>query len=278
MRLKGLRPFPSDANPTLRVNRDVGACKMSEAFIQVARDPAGFAILTLDRPEKFNALSKAMRRQFREQIEQLENDVNIHVLIITARGKLFTAGLDLDEWVDGEIAAGAFDADPVTAMRGFSGPIIGAINGPAITGGFEISVNCDVLIASEAASFKDTHVQVGLLPGWGLSARLPRIIGATRAKRLALTGETLSALQAMEWGLVTEVVAPDQLIVAASALARQMLEGDLKTLKAYKSLLNSGLDQSLEQALKAERDTAKHHNTLVTRSEVLARLKTKRSL
>jgi enoyl-CoA hydratase len=251
---------------------------MSESLVDVTRDPAGFAILALNRPEKFNALSKAMRRQFREAIEILENDINIHVLIITARGKLFTAGLDLDEWVDGEIAAGAFDADPVTAMRGFSGPIIGAINGPAITGGFEISVNCDVLIASEAASFKDTHVHVGLLPGWGLSARLPRIIGAARAKRLALTGETLSAQQALEWGLVTEVVAPNELIFAASALARNMLKGDLKTLKAYKSLLNSGLDHCLEQALTAERETAKNHNALQTRGEVLERLKTKRSL
>lgn len=250
---------------------------MSESLIQVSREPEGFAILALNHPEKFNALSKLMRHQFNEAIQQLEHDPSIHVLIITATGTLFTAGLDLDEWVDGELAAGAFENDPVSAMGNFSGPIIGAINGPAITGGFEISVNCDVLIASDRASFKDTHVRVGLLPGWGLSAHLPRIIGAPLAKRLAFTGESLSAQRALASGLVTEVVPHDQLMNAACALARQMLKGEPKTLAAYKKLINSGLEQSLDLALKDERDTAGKHNTSVTREQVLARLKTKRT-
>ncbi len=250
---------------------------MAEALIQVTRDAEGFAILTLNRPEKLNALSKAMRRDFCEAIQTLEKDPGIHVLIITATGNLFTSGLDLDEWADGEIAAGAFDLDPVLAMRGFSGPIIGAINGPAITGGFEISVNCDILIASETASFKDTHVRVGLLPGWGLSARLPRIIGPSRARQLAFTGETLSAQRAYDWGLVNELVPAQELMHKAKTMARQMLRGDLDTLLAYKKLLNTGFDQSLGEALDLERDTAKNHNAPVTRQDVLERLKTRRT-
>lgn len=250
---------------------------MSEAgapVIKVERDPAGFAVVTINRPKAFNALSKAMRIALSDSVAQLEREPAIRVLILTAQGSLFTAGLDLSEWRDGEIAAGAFKFDPVLALQQFSGPVIGAINGAAITGGFEIALACDLLIASERASFQDTHVRVGLLPGWGLSARLSRLIGLQRAKQLAFTAAPLSARQALEWGLVAEVVAHDQLLPAATALARRMLSGDAATLRAYKELLDVGASHSLTHALADERQRALTHNARVSRNEILGRLKT----
>ncbi len=252
---------------------------MSEASataLLVERDPAGFAILTINRPESRNALSRDLRITLAKTVAELEQEPAIRVLILTASGALFTAGLDLNEWREGEIAAGAFESDPVQALRQFSGPIIGAINGPAITGGFEIALGCDLLVASERASFMDTHIRVGLLPGWGLSARLSRLVGLQRAKQLALTGAPLSAHQALEWGLVSQVVAHDQLLPTATALARQMLAGDAATLLAYKGLLDSGAALSLPQALASERKLALAHNATVSRDQVLARLKTAR--
>jgi enoyl-CoA hydratase len=246
---------------------------MTESPILVRRDDAGFAVVTLNRPEALNALSGALRRELASAVAGLEADPAIHVLILTAAGRIFTAGLDLREWGEaGAPAAGAFDDDPVRVLAGFSGPVIGAINGPAITGGFEIAVACDVLIASERASFADTHARVGLLPGWGLSPRLSRLVGEQRAKLLAFTAQTLSAQQALAWGLVSEVVPPERLLPAAEALARQMLAGDPATLAAYKRLLDDGAAQTLDAALAHERASALAWNAQVDRDTLLARL------
>src|SRR5260370_17359052 len=106
---------------------------------------------------------------------------------------------------------------PVLAIRGCPKPVIGAINGVAITGGFEVALACDVLIASTTARFADTHARVGVMPGWGLSQKLPRVIGLYRAKELSLTGNYLSAAQAEAWGLVNRVVPPDELLPPSRA-------------------------------------------------------------
>ena len=266
-------PIPDGRSPS----PDSSADGQLRHGVHVERDPAGFAVLTIDRPDALNALSRALRQELTMQVAALERDPTIHVLIVTANGKIFTAGLDLAEWREGEVAAGAFDDDPVRALQGFSGPVIGAINGPAITGGFEIAVSCDLLIASERASFTDTHVRVGLLPGWGLSVRLPRLIGLQRAKQLAFTASPLTAQRALEWGLVSEVVAHDQLLTVARERATQMLAGDSTTLKAYKRLLNDGAAVDLLTALAHERERAQQHNAGVSRSDVLAKLQTMKS-
>ena len=108
-------------------------------------------------------------------------------------------------------------------MSRLAAPVIGAINVAAITGGFELALTCDLMIASTRASFADTHARVGVLPGWGLSQRLARIVGPGRAKELSLTGNFLDAGQAAAWGLVNRVVEPDALLPTALKLASDML-------------------------------------------------------
>jgi enoyl-CoA hydratase/carnithine racemase len=123
----------------------------------------------------------------------------------------------------GVVAANAYVDDVVEALLRFSGPVIGAINGLAITGGVEIALACDVLICASDARFADSHAQVGLLPGWGGSARMIRRIGLHRAKELALTGRFLGAEEALAWGFVNRIVAPERLRAEAEEMARQML-------------------------------------------------------
>ena len=173
---------------------------MMGSSVLVERSAAGFATLVLNRPDKLNTLSIGLRQELAAAIDVLEADAEVCVLILTGAGRAFTAGLDLDEWAaPGVVAAGAYEHDAVAALQRFSGPVIGAINGMAITGGLEIALACDVLIASTEARFADSHVGVGLLPGWGGSVRMARRIGIHRAKELALTGRSLGADEALAW-------------------------------------------------------------------------------
>jgi enoyl-CoA hydratase len=169
------------------------------------------AVVTLNRPEAMNALSRALRAALDGAMTELAADPGVRVVVMTGAGRAFTAGLDLKELgsdPDGLGAANATGAreNPVLAIRQCPKPIIGAINGVAITGGFEVALACDVLIASSTARFADTHARVGILPGWGLSQRLSRVIGPYRAKELSLTGNFLDAPTALAWGLVNRVV------------------------------------------------------------------------
>ncbi len=233
----------------------------------------GFAMLVLNRPDKLNTLSIALRQEMAAAIAALEADANVRVLILTGAGGAFTAGLDLDEWAaPGVVAAGAYEHDAVEALQRFSGPVIGAINGLAITGGVELALACDVLIALTEARFADTHVQVGLLPGWGGSVRMARRIGLHRAKELALTGRFLGAEEALNWGFVNRVVAPDRLRPEAEAMARQMLAGVPEALVAYKRLLDDEAGLTMTDALRLERAASLANNTPVGRAEIDARL------
>ena len=172
----------------------------------------GITVVTLNRPEAMNALSKAMRSALYKAMVELDADPEVSVVILTGAGeRAFTAGLDLKELGSDPRAMSAANAEgadenPVKAIELCTKPVIGAINGVAITGGFEVALACDVLIASENARFADTHARVGIMPGWGLSQKLSRLIGIYRAKELSLTGNFLDAKTACDWGLVNRVV------------------------------------------------------------------------
>jgi enoyl-CoA hydratase len=160
----------------------------------------------------------------------------------------------------------------VAAIERFSGPLIGAINGLALTGGLEIALACDVLLAADDARFADTHAKVGLLPGWGGSVRMQQRVGPHRAKELALTGRFFSAQEALAWGLVNHVVAAGRLQLEAQALARQMLTNMPAGLRAYKKLLDDEARLPLGEALAFEAQTAKALNLGVSREEINMRL------
>jgi enoyl-CoA hydratase len=239
--------------------------------ILVEHAAPGYAVVTLNRPEKLNALSIELRTELIAAIDSLQADPTMRVLILTGAGRAFTAGLDLHEWGEGANSAGGFELDVTAALARFEGPVIGAINGPAVTGGFEISMACDVLIASTAASFCDTHVKMGLLPGWGISVRLARRVGLSRAKELALTARFISATEAAAWGIVNTLVPPEQLLPHARALAEQMLAGVPDTLVAYKRLIDAGYELSMGEALAWEREAARVNNGQVGHDAIAGR-------
>jgi enoyl-CoA hydratase len=237
----------------------------------------GIATLTLNRPDSMNALSTRLRRALAAAFSELNDDDETQVVILTGAGeRAFCAGLDLKE-LGGEAAASdqpgdgpGDDRDPVRVMDAFDRPIIGAINGVAITGGFEIALACDVLIGSTAARFADTHARVGIMPGWGLSQRLSRVIGLYRAKELSLTGNFLSAEQAEAWGLLNRVVEPEILLDTCRALAKDMISCQPGMVPAYKDVIDRGFAVAFGEGRDVEREANRARMSDVTPERIAA--------
>ncbi|MGX9790955.1 enoyl-CoA hydratase [Mycobacterium sp. MMS18-G62] len=183
--------------------------------------------LTLNRPQSRNALSTELRRQFFAALRDAEADDDVDVVILTGTDPVFCAGLDLKELGDSSALP---DISP--QWPPMTKPVIGAINGAAVTGGLEFALYCDILIASENARFADTHARVGLLPTWGLSVRLPQKVGVGLARRMSLTGDYLSATDALRAGLVTEVVPHDELMTAARRVAVSIVGNNQNAVRA----------------------------------------------
>jgi enoyl-CoA hydratase len=241
------------------------------SVLQVEKFAEGYAVLTLNRPVAMNALSRQLREALAQRIDELEADEQTRVLILTGAGRAFCAGLDLKELGSGAQGDTVFAVqvrDPVQSLARFSGPVIGAINGAAITGGFELALACDVLLASTQARFADTHARVGVMPGWGLSQKLSRAIGISRAKELSLTGNFLSAQQACDWGLVNRVVEPAELLAQARALALDMLSVIPRMLVDYKRLIDDGFAASFEAGLQIEGDRSRQANAAVRADQI----------
>jgi enoyl-CoA hydratase len=186
------------------------------------------AVVTLNRPERRNALNAALYRRIPEVLTELDGDPSVDATIITGTDPAFCAGVDLKEFGDG-----GPERVPGSGRRTWSGflpplvkPVIGAVNGPAITGGLELALACDFLVASERARFADTHARVGIMPGDGLIVRLPEAIGIRRAKEMSVTGNLIDAHTALTWGLVNHVVAHDELLPTCRALAAAVVSND----------------------------------------------------
>ena len=248
---------------------------MAESIL-VREQSDGVLVLTLNRPEAMNALSAALRAALIAAFRDLARDDAIGVVILTGAGRAFCAGLDLKE-LGGEAATRSDVGDAVATgdlidtIAACERPVIGAINGVAVTGGFELALACDVLIASTAARFADTHARVGIMPGWGLSQKLPRLIGISRAKELSLTGNYCSAEQACAWGLVNRVVSPQELLPACRALAADMLSCDPTVLRAYKRVIDEGYATTFGEGLRLETARSRAHAATVTPERIAAR-------
>ncbi len=191
------------------------------------------ATVTLNRPAARNALSSEVLALLPQRLRAADADPDVDVIILTGADPAFCAGLDLKELGNdaGNLGGSGADGQPnASGVRGpfptLSKPLIGAINGVAITGGFELALNCDFLIASDRAKFGDTHSRVGVMPGWGLTVLLPQAIGIRRAREMSFTGNFMLADEAMHWGLVNRVVAHEDLITVTRQLATDICGND----------------------------------------------------
>lgn len=219
--------------------------------------------LTLNRPESRNALSTALRDRFFTALAQADADDAVDVVIVTGADPVFCAGLDLKE-------LGGQSALPDISPRwpAMSKPVIGAINGAAVTGGLELALYCDILIASERARFADTHARVGLLPTWGLSVRLPQKVGVGLARRMSLTGDYLSAPDALRAGLVTEMVAHDDLLTAARQVAASIAGNNQNAVRALLASYHRIDDSQTAAGLWLEASAAKQWMSTATGDDI----------
>ena len=245
-------------------------------LVTIERD-GPVAVVTMNRPEAMNALSKGLRAELAAAMVEVNADDSIRAVVLTGAGtRAFTAGLDLKELGADTSNLGAANAEdalanPVKAIEQCKKPVIGAINGVAITGGFEVALACDILIASENARFADTHARVGIMPGWGLSQKLSRLIGISRAKELSLSGNFLDAHTACAWGLVNRVVAADELLATAKRLAADIATADPGMVQAYKALIDEGFALPFGEAMALENAKSSAANGGVDPGEVEAR-------
>ena len=232
---------------------------MSEPVLLVDKTD-GIATLTLNRPAQRNAMSLELRSLLQDAVKDLKEDEDIGVVILTGAGKAFSAGMDLNELADPDFEAQpASVKNPAVLLTSLHQPVIAAINGLAVTGGLEVAVACDIIIASTEAQFADTHAQVGFVPSWGLSQRLSRIAGTQRAKEMSLTGNFISAQQAYEWGLVNHVVSPKELMSAAISLAKDILSCVPQAMFMYKRMIDGGFNLPFAEALEYELGMSKEY-------------------
>ncbi len=244
---------------------------MSEPLL-VTRD-GDIVTWTLNDPDARNPISEP------DMIEALENaiaevnvDESVRVAILTGAGTAFSSGGNVKHMRD---KAGMFGGSPAElrqsyrhgiqriprALANCEVPVVAAVNGPAIGAGCDLAVMCDLRIASTAARFAESFVKVGLIPGDGGAWLLPRAIGMARASEMALTGDAIDAATALEWGLVSQVVEPDQLLPAARALARRVAANPPQVVRMTKRLLREGQHQSLDSLLElsAAMQASAHH-------------------
>jgi len=211
------------------------------------------ALVVLDRPEARNALTGAMIASLADALADADADPDVAAVVLTGRDPAFCAGLDLTDLARTyDDVAAAPRGDRPTVRRGLmpdtTTPVIGAVNGPAVTGGLELALGCDFLVASERATFADTHARVGVLPAGGMTIRLPQLIGVNRARQMSLTGDFVDAATACSWGLVNEVVPHADLVPRALALGGAIAESDPATVgelrSMYALLAHRGDDES----------------------------------
>lgn len=230
---------------------------------------SGVALLTLNRPHRRNALTAAMIRRVRAAVDEADAREDVDAIVLTGSGEAFCAGLDLDELAssrDNLVEGGKGSPIPTTEK-----PLIGAINGAAVAGGLELALHCDFLIASEHARFADTHARVGVVPGWGAAAFLPHVVGPRNALAMSLTGRFVEAPEALRLGLVSEVVAPDELLPRARALAEQIAGNDRPTVRALLALMRETGKVSIGEAMELEAEASAAWAAKVHESEIAAR-------
>lgn len=219
----------------------------------------GIATITLNRPEALNAFSKEVIEEILHALEDIRNDETIRVVVLTGAGeKAFSAGAD----IKGMIGMNALKARELSlmgerlclALENLEKPVIAALNGYALGGGLEVAMSCDLRIASESARVGQTEINIGLIPGWGGTQRLTRLIGKTKAKELVFTGRMIDAKTAEQLGIMNMVVPPDKFKETVRQFALDLASKAPVAVRVAKALINKGADISLDSALALERE------------------------
>lgn len=221
---------------------------------------SGVCTVTLDRPEARNALNTALHLASAAALAEAEASDDVDVVVLTGADPAFCAGLDLKELGAGgeNLRGGGGDeggprwTNPIQAVWEMTKPVIGAINGACVTGGFELALGCDFLVASVRATFADTHARVGVTPGGGMSVYLPMVVGLRRAKEMSLTGNFVDAAEAYRIGLVNHLVEHDELLPTARRLARDIAGNDGPTVQHLKHLYDDNARLTVGDALANE--------------------------
>jgi len=217
----------------------------------------GVRLITLNRPEARNALSSELMDRLVEALHSAEDDPEIRAVVLTGADPAFCAGVDLREaGASGLPTTGVIDpkASPWWVLHNMNTPVIGAVNGPAITGGLEIALQCTFLLASERAVFGDTHAQVGLHPGGGLTGLLPQAVGLRKAREMSLTGNFIDATEAHRLGLVNHVVSHPDLLPTSLRVAGDIASGDPRAVSALNETYRDVAALPLSEGLALERD------------------------
>lgn len=211
-------------------------------------------IITLNRPQARNALSGELIAALYPALVAADDDPDVRVIVLTGNGPAFCAGVDLKEAArDGRAYFDLFiEQNCVGQVAKMRTPVIGAVNGAAFTGGLEMALGCDFMIASTRALFADTHVRVGVLPGGGMTAHLPLFVGVGNARRMSMTGAVVGAEEALRIGLVAEVVAHDNLRSRALEVAASMATVDPRMMRGLKQIYADGTSTYTGPASAAE--------------------------
>jgi enoyl-CoA hydratase len=219
----------------------------------------GIATITLNRPEALNAFSKEVVEEIIHALEDVTNDEDVRVVVLTGSGeKAFSAGADIKAMV-GMTPLKARELSLMgerlcLALENLEKPVIAALNGYALGGGLEVAMSCDLRVATENARMGQTEINIGLIPGWGGTQRLTRLIGKTKAKEMVFTGRMIDAKTAEQLGILNMVVPPDKFKETVRQFALELAFKAPVAVRVAKALINKGADIGLDSALALERE------------------------
>ena len=218
----------------------------------------GVAVVTLGRPEKLNALSREVLEDLLEVLEAISRDPEVRAVVIAGSGKAFCAGADVSEFAKSlpeirefiDLGRRVFEM-----LETMDKPVVAAVHGFALGGGFELALSCDLIVAAEGAQLGSPEINLGIVPGWGATQRLLATVGPYKARELVLLGDRITAEEALRLGIVNRVVPADRVLEEALTIARKLAEKSPVALSAAKSIVNRGLKALISVGLEVERDT-----------------------
>lgn len=216
-------------------------------------DRDGWTVLTLNRPDKLNALTVGVFRELRRHVEDLQSDDKIHCVVLRGSGKCFSAGHDLADISAGEDPPSrGWHSETLRLMERLRQPVIAAVHGHCYTGALEVALACDFIVAADSARFGDTHAKWALTPIWGMSQRLPRRVGVATAKRLMFTAAMFDAAEAVRIGLAEYAVPLERFDAEIEALARSIIANSSFSHAANKRLLDATDARPMDAGLQWE--------------------------